>query len=49
MLLITCIIMAIISAALFVYGTIRKEIELTIGFGVLTFMLILFCVIIVYM
>ena len=48
MLLITCIIMTVISAALCIYGTIRKEIELTIGFGVLTFMLILFCVIIVY-
>lgn len=49
MLLITFITMAVISAALFVYRTIRKEIELTIGFGVLTFMLILFCIIIVYM
>lgn len=49
MLLITFITMAVISAALFIYGTMHKEIELTIGFGVLTFMLILFCVIIVYM
>lgn len=49
MLLITFITMAVISAALFIYGTMRKEIELTIGFGVLTFILILFCVIIVYM
>lgn len=49
MLLITFITMAVISAVLFIYGTMRKEIELTIGFGVLTFMLILFCVIIVYM
>lgn len=49
MLLITFITMAVISASLFIYGAMRKEIELTIGFGVLTFMLILFCVIIVYM
>jgi len=49
MLLITFITMTVISAALCIYGTIRKKIELTIGFGVLTFMLILFCVIIVYM
>lgn len=49
MLLIAFITMAVISAALCIYGTMRKEIELTIGFGVLTFMLILFCVIIVYM
>lgn len=46
MLLIICIIMAVISASLFFYGTIRKEIELTIGFGILTFMIILICVII---